>query len=312
MNQLQQLSSWTKIVADTGDIEAIKKLKPQEATTNPSLILQAAQMEEYKSLILENIQKSKHQEDAILSLAVEFGCQILKEIPGRVSTEIPAHFSYDTESTIKCAHEIIEKYSKKGISKERILVKIAATWEGICAAQILEKENIHCNLTLVFGAHQAMACADAGVQLISPFVGRILDWYLKKQNLSQIEAQRDPGVLSVSHIYHMFKKYHYHTEVMGASFRNVEEIQMLAGCDALTISPKFLQELKENDTPLERKLSPQYANSIEERWQTFDKESFERAHQESLVSTELLQKGIEGFTEAHQKLGILLQGLESL
>src|ERR1700722_10043830 len=247
---LQQLREMTVVVADTGDIEAIEKVKPQDATTNPSLITTAAQMPQYQSIVNDTIKAAKNElgnnaEDkdvanlAFKHLAIEFGKKILAVVPGRVSTEVDARLSYDTEATIKMAHDIIGLYEKAGISRERVLVKIASTWEGIRAAEQLEKEGIHCNLTLLFGLHQAIACAEAGVTLISPFVGRILDWY-KKDTGKDYKGADDPGVQSVTKIYNYLKKFGYKTQVMGASFRNTGEIIELAGCDLLTISPQLL------------------------------------------------------------------------
>src|SRR5277367_361885 len=263
---LQQLRQMTVVVADTGDIEAIEEAKPQDATTNPSLITAAAQMPQYQSIVDETIKAAKNElgdsaneKDvanlAFKHLAIEFGKRILAVVPGRVSTEVDARLSYNTEATIKMAHDIIGLYEGAGISRQRILVKIASTWEGIKAAEQLEKEGIHCNLTLLFGIHQAVACAEAKVTLVSPFVGRILDWY-KKETKKEYGPTEDPGVISVTKIYEYYKHYGHKTEVMGASFRNVGEIIELAGCDLLTIAPNLLAELNKAEGKLERKLDP--------------------------------------------------------
>src|SRR5271155_2329697 len=270
---LQQLRQMTVVVADTGDIEAIEEAKPQDATTNPSLITAAAQMPQYQSIVDETIKAAKNElgdsaneKDvanlAFKHLAIEFGKRILAIVPGRVSTEVDARLSYDTEATIKQAHDIIQQYDKAGISRERVLIKLASTWEGIKAAEILEQEGIHCNLTLLFGLHQAIACAEAKVTLISPFVGRILDWY-KKDTGKDYSGADDPGVQSVTTIYNYYKHFGYKTVVMGASFRNIGEIAELAGCDLLTISPQLLAELDKTEGPLTRKLDPAHAASLD-------------------------------------------------
>src|SRR5271163_110172 len=262
---LEQLREVTTVVADTGDIEAIKHVKPQDATTNPSLITAAAQMPQYQPIVDEVLLEARktlgdHASDekvanlAFKHLAVAFGKRILEIVPGRVSTEVDARLSYDTEATLKLAREIIQQYANEGISRERILVKIASTWEGIKAAEILQKEGIHCNLTLLFGLHQAVACAEAGVRLISPFVGRILDWHKKASGRDSYPPAEDPGVVSVTSIYNYYKKFGHKTEIMGASFRNLGEIVELAGCDLLTIAPSLLAELSKTTGTLERKL----------------------------------------------------------
>jgi transaldolase len=254
-NLLEQLREVTVVVADTGDIQAIKKFTPQDATTNPSLITAAAQMPEYQDIVDQTLIQAKKdagakatQADVVTlafdRLAVSFGLKILQIIPGRVSTEVDARLSYDTDATLAKARDLIAQYKAAGVAKERVLIKIASTWEGIKAAEILEKEGIHCNLTLLFGVHQAIACAEAGITLISPFVGRILDWYKKDTGRDSYPATEDPGVLSVTKIYNYYKKFGYKTEVMGASFRNLGEITELAGCDLLTISPALLSELQ--------------------------------------------------------------------
>ncbi len=262
---LEQLSSMTVVVADTGELEAIRRFKPRDATTNPSLILAAAQIPDYKNLIDEALQSSRERvgpgaaveeivEEALDEICVIFGKEILKIIPGRVSTEVDARLSYDKDATIAKARKIIELYNEAGITNDRVLIKIASTWEGIKAAEVLEKEGIHCNLTLLFGFAQAAACAEAGVTLISPFVGRILDWYKAKTGKDFYKGNEDPGVISVTRIFNYFKLHGYKTEVMGASFRNQEEIIELAGCDLLTISPKLLDQLKKTKSTLIKKL----------------------------------------------------------
>ena len=266
-NLLDQLKGFTTVVADTGDINSIQQYTPRDATTNPSLITKAAAMPEYAEVVDEALRWAAKQagdgaaSDTIVGLAldrlaVEFGLRILEIVPGRVSTEVDARLSYDTQGTIDKAHYLIALYEEAGIGKERILIKIAATWEGIQAAEVLEKEGIHCNLTLMFGLHQAVACADSGITLISPFVGRILDWYKKDSGRDSYPANEDPGVVSVSAIYNYYKKFGYKTEVMGASFRNLGEITELAGCDLLTIAPSLLSELEATQGTLTRKLDP--------------------------------------------------------
>ena len=260
--QLDSLRSMTVVVADTGDIDAIKKYQPQDATTNPSLILSASALPQYAPLIDEAIAYAKAQSadkakqliDAEDKLAVNIGLEILKIVPGRISTEVDARLSYDTQATVEKARKLIALYNAAGISNDRILIKIASTWQGIRAAEILEKEGINCNLTLLFSEAQARACAEAGVYLISPFVGRILDWYKANTDKKEYAPAEDPGVISVTKIYNYYKEYGYKTVVMGASFRNVGEIIELAGCDRLTIAPALLKELQENTTPLVRKL----------------------------------------------------------
>jgi transaldolase len=313
---LEQLRSMTTVVADTGDIEAIEKVKPQDATTNPSLITTAAQMPQYQSIV-DSVLLDAHKQLgdgasdkdvanlAFKHLAIEFGKRILQIIPGRVSTEVDARLSYDTEATIKTAREIISLYEKAGISRQRILIKIASTWEGIRAAEQLEKEGIHCNLTLLFGLHQAIACAEAGVTLISPFVGRILDWY-KKNTGKDYKGAEDPGVQSVTRIYNYFKKFGYKTLVMGASFRNTGEIIELAGCDLLTISPQLLHELEATQGELPRKLDPEKAKSLDIQKITVDKATFDKMHAEDKMASDKLSEGIEGFSKALENLEQLL------
>ena len=315
-NLLEQLAKMTVIVADTGDIQAIEKFTPRDTTTNPSLITAAAQMPEYQQVVDDTLIQAKEDAGegassldivtlAFDRLAIAFGKKILEIVPKRVSTEVDARLSYDTEATIAKAHYLISEYEKAGVSRERILIKIASTWEGIKAAEALEKEGIHCNLTLLFGIHQAIACAEAGATLISPFVGRILDWYKKETGQTYTGAE-DPGVQSVTTIYNYYKKFGYKTEVMGASFRNISEIVELAGCDLLTISPKLLAELSETEGELPRKLDPAKSDSLDMEQITIDKETFDRMHAEDRMSSEKLEEGIQGFTKALETLEMLL------
>lgn len=312
-NLLEQLKQYTIVVADTGDIQAIEKFKPRDATTNPSLITAAAQMPQYQKIVDETLKEARRElgeaasseEVAKLAvdwLAVAFGKKILEIIPGRVSTEVDARLSYDTEGTVNKARYLISLYEKAGVSRERVLIKIASTWEGIRAAEILEKEGIHCNLTLLFGFHQAVACAEAGVTLISPFVGRILDWYKKETGRDYFPGHEDPGVQSVTKIYNYYKKFGYKTEVMGASFRNIEEICELAGCDLLTISPKLLEELQSKEGELPRKLSPEKAAAMDIEKITMDRETFAKMHSQDRMAREKLDEGIKGFTKALETL----------
>src|ERR1700691_1805991 len=313
---LEQLKEMTVVVADTGDFESIEKFKPQDTTTNPSLLTAAAGMPQYQPIVDEVLLEARKQlgpqaKDsdvanlAFRHLAVAFGKKILAIVPGRVSTEVDARLSYDTEATIKQAHDIIQQYDQAGISRERILIKIASTWPGIKAAEKLEKEGIHCNLTLLFGIHQAIACAEAGVTLISPFVGRILDWY-KKDTGKDYQGADDPGVQSVTKIYNYFKKFGYKTVVMGASFRNIGEIRELAGCDLLTIAPKLLAELESTQEDLPRKLDPQAAKQLVIVKIDVDKATFDSMHAADRMATDKLKEGIEGFSAALVKLESLL------
>jgi len=314
---LEQLRDITVVVADTGDIQAIEKFKPRDATTNPSLITAAAQMPEYQGIVDDTLTQAKTDlgsdasESDILTtafdrLAVDFGKKILEIIPGRVSTEVDARLSYDTEATIEKARYLISEYEAAGISRDRILIKIASTWEGIRAAEVLEKEGIHCNLTLLFGLHQAIACAEAGVTLISPFVGRILDWYKANTGKESYEPHEDPGVMSVTTIYNYYKKFGHTTEVMGASFRNIGEITELAGCDLLTISPKLLAQLDEGTGDLPRKLDPDKVASMSIEKINVDKATFDKMHAEDKMASEKLDEGIKGFTKALETLEKLL------
>ncbi|MEH2140136.1 transaldolase [Nostoc sp.] len=316
-NLLEQLREVTVVVADTGDIQAIEKFKPQDATTNPSLITAAAQMPEYQGIVDQTLLQAKKDAGAgatqaqIVSLAfdrlaVAFGLKILQIIPGRVSTEVDARLSYDTEATLTKARELIAQYKAAGIGRDRVLIKIATTWEGIRAAEILEKEGIHCNLTLLFGLHQAIACAEAGVTLISPFVGRILDWYKKDTGRDSYPATEDPGVLSVTQIYNYYKKFGYKTEVMGASFRNLGEITELAGSDLLTISPSLLAELQSNVGELSRKLDPAKVANLSIEKISLDKARYDKMHAGDRMATDKLDEGIKGFTKALEDLEKLL------
>lgn len=315
-NLLDQLKTMTVAVADTGDIQAIETFTPRDATTNPSLITAAAQMPQYQEIVDDTLKKARKElgSSASLSevvtlafdrLAVSFGLKILEIIPGRVSTEVDARLSYDTQATIEKAHYLIGQYEAAGISRDRILIKIASTWEGIKAAESLEKEGIHCNLTLLFGLHQAIACAEAGITLISPFVGRILDWYVKETG-KDYSATEDPGVQSVTTIYNYYKKFGYKTEVMGASFRNIGEIIELAGCDLLTISPKLLDQLRSTEETLVRKLDPTKVDQSITKID-LDQATFEKMHAENAMANEKLAEGIAGFTKALEALEHLLE-----
>jgi len=316
-NLLEQLREMTVVVADTGDIQAIETFKPRDATTNPSLITAAAQMPQYQSIVDDTLKGARQSLGKAASaaevvtlafdrLAVSFGLKILEIIPGRVSTEVDARLSYDTEATIAKGRELIQQYQAQGVSKDRVLIKIASTWEGIKAAEVLEKEGIHCNLTLLFGLHQAIACAEGGIQLISPFVGRILDWYKKDTGRDSYAPAEDPGVLSVTEIYNYYKKFGYKTEVMGASFRNIGEITELAGCDLLTIAPSLLGELQSTEGELPRKLDPKKAASATIEKINIDKATFDRMHGENRMASEKLAEGIDGFTKALESLEKLL------
>ncbi|MFZ9368247.1 MAG: transaldolase, partial [Burkholderiaceae bacterium] len=293
MNQLEQLKQYTTVVADTGDFQTMQAYSPRDATTNPSLILKAVQKPEYQHLLEDVIQKHKGQSsgEIIDHLLIAFGRQILNIIPGRVSTETDARLSFDTEGTIAKARHLIALYEAAGVARERVLIKIASTWEGIRAADVLEKENIRCNMTLLFSLPQAIAAADAGAQLISPFVGRIYDWY-KKATGKEYAGADDPGVQSVATIYSYYKKFGYTTEVMGASFRNTSQIVSLAGCDLLTISPELLQKLSESDVPFERALSAEQASHADIQKMTLDEKAFRFMLNEDAMATEKLAEGI--------------------
>ncbi len=307
-NQLEQLKLLTKVVADTGDFASMKQFSPLDATTNPSLILKAAAMPDYAYLIDKAIAEAgagAPLPTIIDRLLVLFGQEILKIVPGRVSTEVDARLSFDTAGTVAKAREIIALYEKAGISRARILIKIASTWEGIKAAEELEKEGIHCNLTLLFSFAQAVACAEAGVQLISPFVGRILDWHKKATGKDYAPAE-DPGVLSVARIYAYYKKYGYRTEIMGASFRNKGEILELAGCDLLTIAPSLLAELAASDAPVARKLSAESAAALQQPKLHLDEKAFRFAQNEDAMATEKTAEGIRLFSADIVKLEQLI------
>lgn len=313
-SQLDQLKQFTKVVADTGDFAAIKQYSPEDSTTNPTLIYNAVKKDEYKHLlekaVIDNKDLSSDREllvnKIIDHLLILFGLEILNIIPGRVSTEVDARLSFDAKGTVDKAHEIIQLYEDNGISRERILIKIASTWEGTLAASKLENEGIHCNMTLLFSLPQAVACAEAGATLISPFVGRILDWYKAATGKDYASAD-DPGVMSVKEIYNYFKKYDYTTEVMGASFRNADEIVELAGCDLLTISPDLLQTLMETQVPLERKLSPESAQKQDLEKVILDKNKFRWLLNEDAMATEKLADGIRRFAADAENLGALIR-----
>jgi transaldolase len=315
-NLLEQLRKYTVVVADTGDMEAMEKFHPQDATTNPSLITAAAQMPQYQPIVDGVLKDARNElgegatDQAVANLAfqrlaIAFGKKILKIVPGRVSTEVDARLSYDTDATIAQARSIIRQYDAAGVGRDHVLIKIASTWEGIQAAEVLEKDGIHCNLTLLFGLHQAIAVADAGATLMSPFVGRILDWY-KKDTGKDYQGADDPGVQSVTTIYNYLKKFGYKTVVMGASFRNIGEITELAGCDLLTISPQLLAELEATEGDLPRKLSPEAAKGMQIERITMDKATFDRMHAADRMATDKLKEGIEGFSAALVKLETLL------
>ena len=310
--QLDSLRSMTVVVADTGDIDAIKKYQPQDATTNPSLILSASALLQYTPLIDEAIAYAKAQSadkaqqliDAEDKLAVNIGLEILKIVPGRISTEVDARLSYDTQATVEKARKLISLYNAAGISNDRILIKIASRWQGIRAAEILEKEGINCNLTLLFSEAQARACAEAGVYLISPFVGRILDWYKANTDKKEYASAEDPGVISVTKIYNYYKEYGYKTVVMGASFRNIGEIIELAGCDRLTIAPALLKELQENSTALVRKLD--YKGEVKAKPQPLTEAEFYWQHNSDAMAVEKLAEGIRKFAVDQEKLEAML------
>ncbi len=307
-NLLDQLKTMTVVVSDTGDINAIQKFRPRDSTTNPSLIASAAQLPAYAKLVDDALGWAKKAGDAgdateaivkraIDRLAVEFGLKILEIVPGRVSTEVDARLSYDTEGSVAKARQLIGQYEAAGAKRERILIKLASTWEGIKAAEILEKEGIHCNMTLLFGLHQAIACAEAKATLISPFVGRILDWY-KKETKKDYAPHEDPGVVSVTVIYNYFKRHGHKTEVMGASFRNIGEIIELAGCDLLTIAPPLLAELEGKEDPLIRKLDPVAAKTMPIERIAMDEKTFRAMHEKDRMAKDKLDEGIAGFSKA--------------
>lgn len=309
-SELDQLKQFTTVVADTGDIDAIKAYTPTDATTNPSLLLKAAQHPEYQELLRSAVEYGKSRasgtEEQIHhttnKLAVNFGVEILKIVPGRVSTEVDSRNSFNTPKTIEQARELIRLYDEAGVDASRVLIKVASTWEGIQAAKVLEQEGIHCNLTLLFSLAQAIACAEAGVTLISPFVGRILDWYKANNLISHYTPADDPGVKSVTDIYHYFKKYDFDTVVMGASFRSKEQILELAGCDYLTISPKLMEQLKEEDGPVSRKLDPEAARESDINRVKMDEDNFRWSLNEDPMATEKLAEGIRNFNKDAIKL----------
>lgn len=306
MNKLEQLKKMTVVVADTGDIDSIGKYKPTDATTNPSLILDAASKPEYKPLIDDALKYGKGDKTRTMDkLFVNFGAEILKIVPGRVSTEVDAHLSFDADASIKKAKELIQLYKDLGIDKNRVLIKLASTWEGAVAARELEKEGIHCNMTLMFSLAQAIICAEAKATLISPFVGRILDWF-KKNDPKPFTPDQDPGVLSVKQIYDYYKHFGYKTQIMGASFRNKDEILELAGCDLLTIAPKFLQELSDDEGDLTRKLDPKLAMQVKLDKIELDEASFRWELNQNQMATQKLSEGIFKFAEDYVKLERLI------
>jgi transaldolase len=310
MNLLESLKRYTTVVADTGDIDAIAEHKPQDATTNPSLLLHAAQQPQYQNLVDDALNFAVHSssDQAARSVAfmdklfIDFGCEILKIVPGRVSTEVDAGLSFDTEATLAKARKLIGMYKKAGIERDRVLIKIASTWEGIRAAEQLERDGIHCNLTLLFSFAQAVACAEAGVTLISPFVGRIYDWYCKERGVKDIPADDDPGVSSVTRIYDYFKKFDYKTQVMGASFRKVDQIVRLAGCDLLTISPDLLEQMEKTEGSISRRLSVDAAKASDTKKIHLDEKTFRWMHNEDAMATEKLAEGIRKFYADARKL----------
>jgi len=314
-NALNQLKKMTTIVADSSDLAAIEKFRPLDATTNPSLITAAANQPENKVLIEAAYDQAKQEgytsdeliERTIDILTVKFGVEILKLIDGRVSTEVDASLSYDTEATIAKAKALLALYKAYGIDQNRILIKIASTWEGIQAARVLEAEGIHCNLTLLFGLHQAQACADAKVTLISPFVGRILDWYKKAENVQNYPIEKDPGVLSVKQIYQYYKQHNIQTEIMGASFRSIDQVLGLAGCDLLTVSPGLLAELELDTREVQLQLDPNQITSSSEQAVILDKAMFKDHLEHDLMAFQLLQGGIDGFIKAREQLSTLLR-----
>lgn len=315
MSALSQLQTMTTIVADTGDLSAIARLKPVDATTNPSLITKALTHPDKQAMLADTLNRFSNYGDDMLDkviddLTIQVGCDILKLIDGRVSTEVDARLSYDTQATIAKAHEFMEAYDRAGVDKDRILIKIAATWQGIKAAEQLEKEGIHCNLTLIFGQHQAVACAEAGVTLISPFVGRILDWQKRDQDRQIIPVSEDMGVQSVKRTYQYYKQHGYNTQVMGASFRSVDQIFALAGCDLLTISPDLLDELAALDTQVEQVLSPNMASDTMPKV-SLTEAQFNAEYEKDSITQHLLPKGIDGFITARDELAKALRQLSN-
>ena len=316
MNQLDQLKQFTTVVADTGNFKQLAAFAPRDATTNPSLILKAVQQPDYAPLLAEAVaaKKGRTHESIVDEVLVNFGLEILKIVPGRVSTEVDARLSFDTAASIARAHRLIELYERAGIGRERVLIKVAATWEGIQAAKALEHEGIHCNLTLLFAFCQAVACGEAGVTLISPFVGRIYDWHKKAAGTAWIEAAmagaNDPGVKSVGQIYTYYKHYGIATEVMGASFRNLGQIQALAGCDLLTIGPELMAQLQASDAPLPRALDPEAARRATLHAATFNEPAFRYALNQDAMATDKLAEGIRAFAADAAQLDKLIEGLQ--
>jgi transaldolase len=312
MNSLEQLRQFTRVVADTGDFQSMRAYAPRDATTNPSLILKAVGMPAYESLLRETV--ARHRSEAVGQivehLLVRFGCEILAIVPGRVSTEVDARLSFDTEGTIACARRLIGLYQTQGVDRTRVMIKIAATWEGIRAAERLEREGIHCNLTLLFSFAQAVACADSGVTLISPFVGRILDWYKRKEG-RDFAPEEDPGVLSVRRIYRYYKQFGYATEVMGASFRSMGQVLALAGCDLLTISPELLQQLQASQQPVVRHLQAQVSEGPALDRVRFDEKQFRWAVNEDAMASEKLAEGIRLFAADAGKLDRMIETLRT-
>jgi transaldolase len=310
MNQLEQLKQFTTVVADTGDFQSIKAYTPRDATTNPSLILKAVQKAEYQPLLEQAVRANPGAPTGAIidHLLIAFGVEILKLIPGRMSTEVDAALSFDTEATVAKGRALIALYEQAGVKRERVLIKIAATWEGIRAAEILERDGIRCNMTLLFSLCQAVACAEAGAQLISPFVGRIYDWYKQKSGVEPVGAD-DPGVQSVRRIYNYYRKFGYKTEVMGASFRNTSQIVELAGCDLLTISPDLLQKLADSDAPLTRKLSAEAAQAAELERIALDEKAFRFMLNDDAMATEKLAEGIRAFCADTAKLQQMVAAL---
>lgn len=311
MSALQQLRTMTTIVADTGDLAAIARLKPIDATTNPSLITKALLHPDNQGMLSETMSRHNGNIDAVIdALTIQVGCDILELIQGRVSTEVDARLSYDTQATIDKALAFMEAYQKAGVNSERVLIKMAATWQGIEAARYLETQNIHCNLTLLFGQHQAIACADAGVTLISPFVGRILDWQKRQQNRQNVPASDDMGVQSVKRIYQYYKQHNYNTQVMGASFRSTEQILALAGCDLLTIAPDLIDALAAMDIEVIQQLSPSMSLDVADMKRvSLTREEYSSAYQQDTVTQDLLPKGIDGFIGARDELAQMLAAM---
>ncbi len=315
MNQLEQLQKYTTLVADTGDIEAIKQYTPQDATTNPSLLLKAVSLPHYQNQLkqarvfadLEGGDSQAQLDNACDKLAILIGKEILNIVPGRVSTEVDARLSFDSSASVKRAQKLIAMYEQEGLKRSRILIKLASTWEGIQAAAELEKEGINCNLTLLFSFTQAQACADAGGFLISPFVGRIFDWYKKFDGVDAYPPEKDPGVLSVQRIYQYYKTHGFDTVVMGASFRNVDQIRQLAGCDRLTISPGLMQELADTESSLDKVLDARSASSVDDS-QVLDEAGFRWGHNEDAMATEKLAEGIRLFAADQVKLEGVMKG----